>query len=288
MPRPNNTFVPRGTVYAQGTKRDVLDLRLGGQYGWSPDFTTYVNSQPYVSRNVICLMLEEPKGLRKFQNADKWIGAYRSLLETKAKRIEGLQNSWEVQTTEVEFGGGGQVFEVFTDVKESRPNLNFVWDELDGMPIWRFHKNIINYLMMNPHTKYAMNNTIPGAELEDLLADQYGCTCAFLEPDANHKYINQGIIVTNMFPKGTGDNQMKRDKNSPGETREVSIPYAGLAQTGEGINEFLQEIFDRIRIHNADPERRRSFIREISARVADRNFGYGNSVTNISSQQTTF
>lgn len=287
MPRISNTFVPTGEVYAAGSPRQILDLRYGGQMGWAPDFTTYVNNHPFVTRPLICLMLEEPKGFQLFPNSDRWIGSLRSMIETKPLRIEGLRNQWEVETASVNFGGGGQEQEVFTDVKESKPDISFTWTELDGMPIYRMHKAWINYLMMNPHTKYAMNNTIPGAELSDLLPDQYAMTCAFIEPDPNHRYVNQAWIVTNMFPKGTGDNSAKRDKTSAMEVREVTINYTGLSQQGDGVNEFAQMLLDRISIAHADPEKRRSFIREISARVAERNFGYGNTVDLVSQERSS-
>jgi hypothetical protein len=285
MARIADTFVPTNTLYARGTENAVLDLRYGGQNGWSPDFSTWLNNQPYVSSPLICLVLEYPRGFAKFPDADKWIGALKSLCETKAKRIEGLSKRLEVNTDEVPFGGGGQKHEVPTNVTEAPPNISFTWQELVGMPVNRFLTSWINLLIMNQNTKYADAYT-NGIQLTDTLADQYSATMAFIEPDRSFKSVNQAWIVTNMFPKGTGDNNAKRDLNSPQEIRELNIEFAGIAQQGAGVNEFAQLLLDRIDIKGASPEYQRSHVQKIADRLQAIKHGFSDTVDSVANQQS--
>lgn len=281
------TFIEKGSSYGSGTQANVLDLRYGAQNGWSPDWRTYTNSTPHVSSPLICVLLEPPLAFNYFKEPDKWIGALKALVETKARRIEGLSNRLEVTTDAIPFGGGGQEFEVPTDVKESKPNISFTWTDVYGMPIFRFFKAWINYFIMNPHTKYATGLT-ENFNLTDLLPDQYSCTMAFIEPDRAHKNVIQSWIVTNMFPKSTGDNNAKRDKESPQEVKELNIEFAGLSQQGEGVNEFSQILLDSFKLGGANPDKQRSMVNEVSARVKALKFGYGNSVDNVAKQQVNY
>lgn len=269
-------------MYATGVNRRVADLRYGGQFGYSPDFTTWVNAHPYVSRNLIPILIEAPLAMKALPNADHWIAALRSLIETKPLSIQGLNATLRVQTTETPFGGSGQQFEVFTNVTEEKPNIQFTWAETVGISIYRFWSAYIRYFMMDPNTKFATINTIPGSRLNDLMADQYSFTTLFIEPDEIHGSVNQAWLVTNMFPKGTGDNTAKRDKTNDLERRDVNIEFTGIAQYGAGVDDFAQTILSEIDIIGADPHGREAFMQEISGYVRDlRGQGYESSAEDI-------
>lgn len=280
-----NTFVPANTAYRIGAPGEIIDIRRGGQHGYSPDYAAWLNATPYTSRPAIILALQEPLGMRKLPQPEKWIGAWRAMMETLPIRVEGLQNSWEVTVDDTPFGGGGAVFEVMTNVIESRPTLNFTYVERSGMPIHRFLKGWIGYLMMHPATKYALNNTRPGSELKDTLPDQYAGSIIVIEPDGNHRYVNQATLFTNVFPKGTGENQFKRDLSSGNEKREISVEFAGLHFQPPGLNDFAQALLDKLNIHGADVMRERSFITELSGTLLEQHFGYGASIDTIVKNQ---
>lgn len=269
-------------MYAAGVKRRLSDLRYGGQFGYSPDLTTWVNAHPYVSRNLVPILIEPPLAMQALPNSDKWIASLRALIETIPQSIQGLNGELKVNTSESPLGGGGQRFEVFTNVLEEAPNIQIQYQERVGMAIFRYWHAYIRYFMMDPNTKYATANTIPGVRLSDLMADQYSFTCLFIEPDELHTFVNQAWLVTNMFPKGTGQNTAKRDKANDLEPRQTTIDFAGIAQYGSGVDDFAQIVLNEMNLLGADPHARQAFQKEISGYVRDlRGEGYKSSVEAI-------
>jgi len=79
----------------------------------------------------------------------------KALVELHAMSVEGLNAKLTVETAENPFGGGGQVQEDPTDVKEERPNISFKFEEKYGMPIFNFFRYWITGLIMDPQTKVA-------------------------------------------------------------------------------------------------------------------------------------
>ena len=269
-------------VYATGVNRRMADLRYGGQMGYSPDFSTWVNFHPYVSRHVIPILVEPPLGMRFLPNANHWIGALRALIETIPMAITGLNAELTVNTQTVPFGGGGQEFEVYTNVKRAKPDINIQYTERVGMSIFRYWDAYIRYLMMDPDTKNATINTIDGSQLNDLMADQFSMTVLFIEPDELHRFVNQAWLVTNMFPKTSGVNQAKMDKANDNEKRDLTIQFSGIAQYGAGVDDFAQIVMNEINIIGADPHGREAFTNEISGYVKDLvGEGYESSVERI-------
>lgn len=256
-------------AYATGVTRRMADLRYGGQMGYSPDFTTWVNFHPYVSRNLIPILIEPPLGMRALPNHEVWIAALKSMVETMPMSIQGLNARLDVQTATTPFGGAGQEFEVYTNVRETKPSISMTWKERVGIPVYRFFSAWIRYLMMDPNTKFATINTIAGSELSDLMADQFSMTMLFIEPDELHRYVNQSWLVTNMFPKSTGDNSAKMDRANDGETRDTTIEFSGIAQYGAGVDNFAQTVLDKISIIGADPHGRQAFKTQISDYVKE-------------------
>lgn len=271
-------------VWLAGVKRRTGDLRFGGQMGYNLDFTHWVNAHPYVSRNVIPILIEPPLGMKALPNSKIWIRALKSMVETMPLSITGLNAQLDVSTDSTPFGGGGEEFEVYTDVKRARSDINFTWVEKTGLPIYRYMSAWIRYLMMDPDTKNATINTMPNARLNDLMADQYSMTMLFIEPDELHRFVTQSWLVTNMFPKTTGENTAKREQAAGQSKRELSIGFTGIAQYGAGVDDFAQAILNEISIIGADPHGREAFIKKIDGMVRDitgsgfdsgvRGFGY--------------
>lgn len=272
------------STISKGTQAPVADLRYGAQMGYSPDLTTWVSNHPYTRRNVLCFLLEAPRGFTKLPDGEKWVASLREFFERMPQQITGLQQTYNIDTDNVRLGKGGQEQEFFTNVTVSKPNLQFQMHERVHLGIYRFLTSWVRLFMMDPDTGFATANTIQGMQLEDLLPDQYTATCLFIEPDALHKYVNQAWVVCNMFPKDQLENTASRDMAGAYDKRDLSIAFTGIAQYGAGVDAFAQVILDRIKLIGADPHYRQSFITDIDALVADRPFGYHQGVDTLAQQ----
>lgn len=283
MTRPADAILkPGSAAFAPGKKNDVSNPIYGGQHGYAPDLSQWVSNQAYVRRNLICLLVEAPKGFQYLTNPDQWVATLRSAVELHAISIEGLNMTLEVETTENPVGGGGEVQEDFTDVKRQRSQPVFRIPEKVGMPFANFFANWIRYLIMDPDTKYPLITTT-GKVPPDMMADMYAATMLFIEPDYLHSKVVKSWLVTNMFPKGSGEITGRRDLTAAHETVTHDITFTGIAQSGIGVDEFAQKMLDSMSLTGANPYLRHAFVDAISADLSSSKTSYADEISNIAS-----
>lgn len=258
-------------AYARGNVHPTLDLKYGGQHGWSPNLTEWVSNQAYIRRNLIPVLLEAPRFFNLMPQPEKWVETLRSLIELHCKTIEGMSSGLEVETEEHAVGGAGEMQQEVTNVTRARTNPSFTFIEKYGRPVQNFLERWIEYGLMSADSKYALINTIHGntspKRPTDMLADWYSATVLFMEPDPTHSRVLKSWVTTNMYPKGTGEIIGKRDLTEAGELLTLTLEFTGLTQTGLGTNVFAQKILDNINLKNAAPTLKPSFAQQISPDV---------------------
>jgi hypothetical protein len=286
MSRVQNAILQPGVAYNQGHQAPMVDLQYGGQMGYAPDLTEWVSNQAYVRRNLICLLVEAPRGFQLLPNPDYWVATLRSLVELHALSIEGLNAELTVETVDTPVGGAGQQQSDFTNVREAVSNVSFTWNEKYGMPVANFLRGWIQNLLMDPHSKFAGIATLGNAPA-DMLADMYSATMAFIEPDPTHTRVMKSWLMTNMYPKSTGPIQGRRDLTQDGEKSDLNIEFTGIAQFGLGVDAFSQRLLDGINITGANPHLRPAFVQNITADILATRKGYENGVETLGAQAVT-
>lgn len=250
------------------TGRPMVDLKNGGMHGWAPaDLTSFTSNQAYVSRPVICLLVEAPRMFTVMPDSQKWISSLKALFELHARTIDGLSAGLKVDLDEHPVGGAGEMQQEIVNVTRERSQPKFTFIEKYGRPIQTLLDYWIRYGMMDPETKYALLGTMGKTEVKDMLADWYTATCLFIVPDPLHKSVDKAWLTTNMAPQGTGDISAKRDLTSSQEMLTLDIEFTGISQVGMGVNKFAQEMLNKINILNADPFMRAAFTNKIAADV---------------------
>ncbi len=255
-------------AYSAG-KAPMTDIQYGAQNGYAPNLAEWVSQTHYVRRNLVCLLIEAPAGFTKLKEPDFWTAALKAMVEVHARSIDGFAAGLEVDTgAETAVGGGGEMFQDFTNITRARSNPSFVFVDMYGRPIQNFlHDWIIN-LIGDPDSKIPAISTMDGVTNEDLLADVYSATMLFFEPDPTHTKIAKAWLTTNMYPKSTGEITGKRDLTAGGELSELTVEFTGVSQTGLGVMAFAQSLLTAINIKNANPFARNAFIDKISADVS--------------------
>ena len=291
-------ILSKGKGYNSQQGRPMIDFTKGGQHGWSPNLTEWISNQAYVSRPLICLLLEAPKMFRYLPDGGKmWTQSLKALFELHARSIDGLSAGLRVDTDEHAVGGGGEMQEEVVNVTRERSQPRFSFVEKYGRPIQTFIDYWIRYGLMDPETKYALLGTLVDgnsalkAEIFDkgMTADWYSATCLFIAPDPLHKHVDKAWITTNMFPKGTGDITAKRDLTSSQEVLNLDIEFSGISQVGIGVNRFAEQILRKINIQDADPFDRPEFVLPnsdlvVDSEVADGYRGYKEWADTVSKQ----
>lgn len=255
------------SAYASSSKGSVLDLRHGGQHGWAPNLTEWISNQAYVSKPVVGIVLEWPKMFTAFDNPKMWTDSFRAMMEIHSRSIDGLNQTLTVDTDEHQIGGAGEVQEEVINVTRARSNPKHTIVEKYGRPVQRLLDIWIRYGLMDPETKFALLNkriTNEGSKATDLLADWYTATMLYFQPDPLHRYIDKAWIITNMFPKGTGDITSKRDLTSGQELITLDVEFTGIQQVGSGVDAFAQQILDAMVDKTIDPYTKKAWTTEAS------------------------
>jgi hypothetical protein len=273
--------IMKNTAYSKGMLNPMLDLANGGQFGYAPKLTEWVSNQAYVRRNLICILLEAPRFFQSMPEPQIWVESLKSLVELHCRTIEGFNAGITVETDNHPVGGAGELQDEYVDVKRARTEPSFTFVEKYGLPIQTFIYNWITYGMMDPDTKYALISTLNNEGPDDLLADWYSMTCAFIEPDPTHKKVVKSYVTTNMFPKGTGEIMSKRDLTAGSEILTLTIDFTGITQVGIGTNTFCQRLLDEINLTNANPYLRPSFIQKLDSNIDANTNGYENGITEL-------
>ena len=256
-------------AYSKG-RAPMTDLQYGGQNGFAPNLAEWVSNTHYVRRNLVCILIEAPKGFQLMKEPNFWVNALKAMVEVHAKSIDGFSAGLEVDTSaETAVSGGGEMMQDFTNVTRARTNPSFSFVDMYGRPIQNFlHDWIIN-LIGDPDSKIPAISTMEGVKPKDLLADMYSATMLFFEPDPTHTKVAKAWLTTNMYPKGTGEITGKRDLTAAGELSELTIEFTGLSQSGLGVISFAQALLDKINITNANPFARPAFVQKLDSDVAN-------------------
>lgn len=268
-------------AWSTGNETPQLDPAMGGQFGWATNPAEWISAQAYTPRNLIPIVLEAPRFFELMPDPAKWVTALKVMFETHARTIEGLKAGLTVEVAEHQFGGGGEFFQEFVDVKRERSTLSIGLVDKYGNVFQNFLERWILYGMMHPETKVPMTATLDGTPPTDNLADWYGATVAFIEPDPTGKRCQRMWISTNVWPQGNGSVEGKMDKTSALSIKELSLEFSSLTFINEGTRAYGQEILSAINHTSANPQLRASFIQEIGADLAAVTQGYARSVTSV-------
>lgn len=272
MPRLTDTLMEG--AYSRESRSPMTNLARGGMHGWAPNLAEFHANQAFVTRPLIPIVLEAPRLFTLFPGPEKWIASFKSMIELHSRQITGLKagitNSFESHPV----GGGGEEQEEIVDSKRERSTPTHQYVEKVGRPIQILHEYWSRYAGMDPETKVALAATLAGEEVTDLLADFTTATIMYIRPDVMHKNVDYAWICANMFPKSTGTIEGKRDLTSGQELLIHDIEYTSIAQVGNGVNAFAQQILDEINMTNADPFFRPAFVDSVAPDVEAAERGY--------------
>jgi hypothetical protein len=288
--RLTEAILGKDIAYAQGRQNAMLDLRYGGQMGYAPQLNQIISNQPYISRPLIALLVEAPLGFNDLPNPNYWIESLRSLVELRALKIAGLDSTLTVNVEDTSpVGGAGEMHQDFTNVTRERSNPIFTWAEMYGLPLKSFLEGWVSNLMMDANSKVANVSTLHevGARPNAMLADYYGMSVAFIEPDPTHTKVMRAWLCTNMFPTGRiAQSEGSRDLTQAGQPLQYDLTFSAITQVGLGVDYYCQQLLNNINILGANPMARKAFTQYdtnnggigegtlVEPRLHDTGFGY--------------
>ena len=258
-----------GEALTYGGHSGSINLSQGGQFGLMPrigyvdasgrNFGEFISSHAYVSKNVIPIVLDYPRFFDFFQDKDLWISAYKNIIETLPRSIEGLQSGLKVDVDEHPIGGAGEMMEEPTNVTRERSTLSFTIRERAGKSVVKFLDYMIRYGLMDPDQKRPLVSRLwSGKGLEDVggmyTPDFYTGTAIFIEPDTTMRVAVDAWLCTNMFFKGTGERTGKRDITTAGEMKEITLESTCITMSNENVRILADKILSELTILKTIPD----------------------------------
>lgn len=280
MGKLTSKHLAENTAYNRGdfSTAPVLDLREGGHFGHMTLPSEYISAASYIPNNIVCLLVDAPKGFQVLPNAEEMVATLKSLVEEQARTISGLTSTLTVDSSEVPLGGAGEVHQDISNVTRARTTPSFTWPEKIGRPINLFMEYWIEQLGMNAETKIpdiVANDALSRPVVpEDFLPDFRAMTCLFFEPDPSFSRVVKAWLSTNMFPLSGGENTGTRDLTTASALVEHSIDFTASTFTGRSVSEFAQEMLDGLNLTGISPNIREVYPREIHADVRAADTGY--------------
>ena len=253
-----------------GGQSGAINLSQGGQFGLmsrigytaedGKNYSEFISSHSYISKNVIPIVLDYPRFFDFMPEPELWISAYKNLIETIPRSIEGLQSGLTVETDEHPIGGAGEMMEEPTDVKRARSTLTFNVRERAGKSITKFLDYLIRYGLMDPDQKRPLiiRHFKDQQGLEDVQGmytpDYYTGTAIFIEPDITTRVCIDAWLCTNMFFKSNGERTGKRDITAAGEVKDLSLESTCITMSNENVRILADKLLKELTILKTVPD----------------------------------
>ncbi len=226
---------------------NVVNLRKGGMNNIVPTLGVeaadgsladgWVASNPYISQDIIPIVLRTPGGYDLLPDAERWKQTWRALFTEHALSIQGLNTGINVEVDEQEIGGTGQFQEETRDVKYNRSTITTEHKEKEFKTITKFLINTVRLLDKDPITKKPLASgfisdlsEVNGGWTRDLKTG----TILFVEPDPTRLAVVDVFYSTNVGIKGNIDRLGKRQQSAGGEASTFSVEWTNITLPTDG------------------------------------------------------
>lgn len=279
-----NRLIDSSTAYAaNATRAPMVNPFESGQNGPLLNIGKYLGNSAYISRPIICRVVEFPRWIDYMPDPDMYRRAIKSMMEVQAK-IEGLQQGITADFYEQEIGAAGAKQYDVTKATIQQSDLTISLVDKYGLPYQNLLKYWIRYGMTDPEALLPLVSTLSD-NLTDALPDLWSMSCLMWEPDPTFRYVQKAWLFTNMGPRNNGQDEASRDLQSAGRPTELSIPFTSLQDTSIGVLEFAQEEQDKMTRANLNPLLRKAYISDINSTVAKTAGGYFERIKAAGSEQ---
>ena len=241
-------LVDHGELYSVGDT--TLDLRYGGNYGYSPRIDQWLNNKAYIPRDLVPLVITSPRMFELDGNGPQWTQTLKAFIELHCKKIEGYKATLTVNTASQQVRD--EVQQDPTRGVRDRSDPVFSAVEKEGNPIQKFLEWWITYGILDPDSGRILASSLPKAP-SDWLADWYTMSLLVFDPDTMFRHVRRAWVSVNMFPLTTGDIIGEKDPDNDKSILELSIGFSALTVTNEGTRQFAERIVKSISIKHALP-----------------------------------
>jgi hypothetical protein len=241
----------------------AADVSKPGHSGLFEDFTHLDSATPAVFNPVKMIVLRTP-GM--YDSNPLFAKMLKSIMESHATSASGFDIEYTLDTDQTPIGHNGQNLEVPMATKLSQQSPSFTFPELTGGIIWKVFERWLKDIK-DPVTGSSLLNMAGNA---DFVSTNYSMTMLFIQFDATHRPENimNACLMTNMFPKGTGQFGMKFDLAQPTK-QERSISFTGLQQHNDNVLSLARDIAETLTLTKLSGDKLNASMDSVSSMLAE-------------------
>lgn len=242
-------------AYGTPSKSYIANMQLGGQLGTGVKITTLDAASPLVFNPAVILVTHTPTMWNPFPEAREML---KSLIETHAKTVTGIDFGYHLETAQTPVGHDGQEMKVPTRTTRGQVNPTFTFNEVTGNLVWNLTRRWI-FDIQHPDTNASLMPALSDDDQKPFVMSSYSMSMMVIQFDPTMRPDNiiDAMFYTNMFPTETTDIGLER---SHGTTKimDRTIPFTGIVQHNERTREIGYILADalqmqKINFNNATP-----------------------------------
>lgn len=282
----DNPILDRNNGFARVRYTPMVKAHEGAQNGPVLNIGKFVNNDAYVSRDVIAKVIEFPKWIYYMPDPTMYKVMIKSFIEVQTK-IDGLQSTITSEFHEQEIGNSGLRQYTFNKntITPSEVTHNMEMDKV-GRPYQNLFVQWQRYGMGDYESGIPLVHLL-NPNIQDHLVDMYCMTVLYFEPDIRRRSIEKAWLITNMAPRGSGENTARKEGTTGGQTLSLNISFTGLQDDSLGVYEMAERELKALDRGGLNPMTRRAFREKADADVAATANGYWESAREAKSRRIT-
>lgn len=232
MAQPN--FVNAANLGLYNGSSFISNMEAGGQLGLGIKPGALDSSTPLVVPPAVIYVTQIPHMWTIYEDDIALGRTIKSLFETHAKSVTGINIGYTLESGQQPMGHDGQNMDAPTVSKRNAVQPNFTFGEVTGNLVFRCHQQWI-WDIADPDTQISLSR-LADEDVLPFTMSTYALSFIALQFDQTYSAdrLLGAIYVTNVYPTGTGDFEVKRDIGQAG-TQDRIISYTGLAIENENI-----------------------------------------------------
>lgn len=238
-----NNVTQLGTAGRTG----VANMIRGGQLGTGIRFPNIDAASPLVFNPAVIVVTHVPAMWNEYPKLQEML---KSLVETHAKSITGIDFGYQMETADTIVGHDGQTQKVPTRSTRTQISPSMTFQEISGNLVWNLFRMWISD-MQHPDTNFSkLSAQIDGGVIPPWLMSSYSMSMVAIQfdPTGLPDRIIDAAFYTNLFPTDTTELGIQRTLGTS-EIKERTIPFTGIVQHNENTRELGYHIAKMLNLH---------------------------------------
>lgn len=238
----NNTFVRDGEPYSNIAK-------TGGLIGAGENLHNVDASTGLVFNPAVIVVVKTPT---MFDHKPDMGRFFKTVMETHAKSVTGLDFQHQVQTTEIKGGHDKQPVLVPTGTTRTPVNPQFVFDEILGNLIWNSFDEWIQGIQEVDSTVSFAERIRNGETIPPYVMSSFtmSMTVIQFDPTMEPERIIMAPFYTCMFP--TEGSMAGIERGEEGKVPERTIPFAAVVRSNKKTTELGYNLAKMLQLNKPD------------------------------------